>query len=802
MRLFIFLLFSVFLSHSVSAQQITVVSVLDKLPVPNVAIYNEAKTKSTLTNFDGVADVSVFETKEVLFFAHVSHLPISFTKESILKNQGIVALEVDENQLSEVVISVSKWKQDKKDIVQKIVSITEEDIALSAAQTSADLLQSSGQVYVQKSQLGGGSPIIRGFSTNRLLIAVDGVRMNTAIFRGGNVQNIISIDPFSIRRTEVILGPGSVVYGSDAVGGVMNFYTLKPSFAFADDNVISGNATARYATANNEKTGHVDLNFGFKNWAFLSSISYSDFDDLTMGSHGPDEYLRRDYVDTSGNTDIIRENTNPEKQVATGYDQINFMQKARFMPNERWNFELGLIYTTTSDYPRYDRLIRRRNGNLRSAEWYYGPQRWFMGNLQVTHKNGSKYYDNVQFTAAYQIFEESRNDRDFESSILSKTAEHVDAYSTNIDFEKKLSTDTFLHYGAEYILNTVNSKGYAIDITANTKEAAPSRYPDGSSWQSAAAYLSLKHKFNERVRLQTGLRYNYINVKSTFSDQFYDFPFEEANINTGALTGTAGISWLPNEILQWKVNFSTAFRAPNIDDVGKIFDSEPGAVVVPNPDLKPEYAYNGEIAVALTPSKKLTLDIATFYTYLDDALVRRDYALNGATQIMYKEELSTIQAIQNAANAKVYGFEAGINYSFATNFTITSQYTFTGGEEELDNGEIAPSRHVAPQFGMTQLTFDKDKLRLDLFANYNGSLSYDQLSPSEQSKDYLYAADANGNPYAPSWYTLNIRANYEILQGLRATFAIENITDQRYRTYSSGIAAAGRNFISSLNYAF
>ena len=159
-------------------------------------------------------------------------------------------------------------------------------------QTAADLLQSSGQVYVQKSQLGGGSPIIRGFSTNRLLIAVDGVRFNTAIFRGGNVQNIISIDPFAVARTEVILGPGSVVYGSDAVGGVMNFYTKKPKFSFKEGYSFSGNSTVRYATANKEKTGHFDFNIGAKKWAFLTSVTYSDFDNLRMGSHGPDDYLR------------------------------------------------------------------------------------------------------------------------------------------------------------------------------------------------------------------------------------------------------------------------------------------------------------------------------------------------------------------------------------------------------------------------------------------------------------------------------------------------------------------------------
>ncbi len=107
--------------------------------------------------------------------------------------------------------------------------------------------------------------MIRGFATNRILLSVDGVRMNNAIFRGGNLQNVISIDPFTIKKTEVTFGPGSVIYGSDAIGGVMNFYTQKPRFSFADSLAFSGNVNYRFASANSENTAHVDLILASKN---------------------------------------------------------------------------------------------------------------------------------------------------------------------------------------------------------------------------------------------------------------------------------------------------------------------------------------------------------------------------------------------------------------------------------------------------------------------------------------------------------------------------------------------------------
>lgn len=154
-----------------------------------------------------------------------------------------IALSMDE-----IIISASKWSQHSDDIPSKIISVTTEDIEFQNPQTSADLLGSTGKVFIQKSQQGGGSPMIRGFATNRLLYSVDGIRMNTAIFRSGNIQNVISIDPFALEKTEVLFGPGSVIYGSDAIGGVMSFQTHTPQLSMTHETIVSGNLIYRHAT--------------------------------------------------------------------------------------------------------------------------------------------------------------------------------------------------------------------------------------------------------------------------------------------------------------------------------------------------------------------------------------------------------------------------------------------------------------------------------------------------------------------------------------------------------------------------
>ncbi|MFK7782010.1 TonB-dependent receptor domain-containing protein, partial [Psychroserpens sp.] len=787
----------------VNAQEVKVLDQETQIPIAGVTIYNSNKDESVITDIDGKAFLDQFDANETIYFQNILYVKYSTKKSVISSDNYVVFLEPNIEGLDQVVVSASKFEQSKRDIPQTIVNVNSADIQFANPQTSADLLEGTGNVYVQKSQLGGGSPVIRGFSTNRLLITVDGVRMNNAIFRSGNLQNVISIDPFTIQNTEITLGAGSVVYGSDAIGGVMSFYTQKPQLSYKDSLYFNANAVARYATANKEKTGHLDFNFGLRKWAFLSSISYTDFDDLKMGKHGPDDYLRPEYVETINGQDVILQNKNPRLQVPTGYDQINFLQKVRYEPKENLSFDLGLYYTSTSSYPRYDRLIRYNGNELRSAEWDYGPQRWFMGNFQVTKlSSSSNLYDKIQATVAYQNFQESRFDRDFQSVLRSVREEAVDAYSLNVDFEKQLGQQSKLFYGIEYVFNKVKSNGFTENIITNESSSAVSRYPNDSDWQSLAVYASYKYKPNSKFVFQSGLRYNYIIANADFTENntFLNLPFDDSKIDTGALTGTAGISWLPSEMIQWKLNVSTAFRAPNIDDIGKVFDSEPGSVVVPNKSLKAEYAYGAELGLKLNFDDICIIDIATYYTFLDNALIRGDFNLNGNSQIIYDGELSNVQAIQNVSKERIYGFEAGIQFNISKNLKLVSQYNVVGGTQE-DNGLELPVRHVVPNFGNTHIVWKEDKFLIDAFVEYNNELSYDQLAPSEQSKDYIYALDRNGNPFSPSWYTLNFRTQYKFSEATTITAALENITDQRYLTYSSGIAAPGRNLIVSLKYS-
>ncbi|QSE96617.1 TonB-dependent receptor [Fulvivirga lutea] len=781
---------------AVSAQVLTVKDNSGN-PVELATVASKSPNEFITTDENGRADISKLKGSKKIEIRSIGYKTV-YTNYEELQLMGFdVTMKASTLSMDEIVISATKWELSSSETPTKIVSIPTEEIVLQNPQTAADLLNVSGKVFIQKSQQGGGSPMIRGFATNRLLYTLDGVRMNTAIFRGGNIQNVISLDPFALESTEVFFGPGSVIYGSDAIGGVMSFQTLTPQLSESNEVEVTGNAVVRTSSANNERTGHLDVNVGWNKWAFVSSFSSWDYDHLKQGSDGPDDYLKPYYVQRQDSSDVVITQDDPLLQIPTAYSQINMMQKVRFKPNAQWDIQYGFHLSETSSYGRYDRHNRVRNGTARYAEWDYGPQKWMMNNLTLTHQGLTTMYDKMNVRLAYQKFEESRIDRSLNSDTRTTQTEMVDAYSVNIDLLKNLGEQHTINYGIEYVSNEVESSGFETNISTNSSIASTSRYP-AATWESLGVYINEQFKVFDELSLQAGLRYNQFMIDATFDQQFFNFPFNNAKLEEGSLTGSLGAVYRPNDNWVISSNFGTAFRAPNVDDIGKIFDSEPGAITVPNPDLKAEYAYNFDIGVAAKIGEVAKIDLTAYYTLLDNALVRRNFTLNGNDSIIYQGELSQVQAIQNAAQARVYGVQAGIELNLADHFQFTSDINYQQGEEELDDGSTSSSRHAAPLFGTSRLKFNHDKLKLEFYASYQGEISHDDLTVEEQGKDEIYAKDSEGNTYAPSWYTLNLKAMFPVSDKLTVTAGLENITDQRYRPYSSGVSAPGRNFILAL----
>jgi hemoglobin/transferrin/lactoferrin receptor protein len=785
------------------AQTITLRDKESGRPLEGATLISDNPRAFTTTNATGKADISAFAGSKKIQIQFMGYKTLTTSYDNLQQADFVAELEPARFNLDEIVVAGTRWRQAALEQPAKIATITPQEEALQNPQTAADLLGISGKVFIQKSQQAGGSPMIRGFATNRLIYSVDGVRMNSAIFRSGNIQNVINLDPFAIENTEVLFGPGSVIYGSDAIGGVMSFQTLTPQLSHSDEPLVTGKAVMRTSSANKEKTGHFDVGIGWKKWALVTSFSSWDFDHLKQGSKGPSDYIKSIFPQRIDSVDRVVTQTDPLLQIPSAYSQINLMQKVRFQPNAQWNIQYGFHFSETSTYGRYDRHNRFRNGTIRYAEWDYGPQRWMMNNLSISHGAQNALYDQLSLRLAYQQFEESRIERTLNRNNRSTTIEEVEAYSVNLDLIKTIGTRKTFYYGVEYVTNDVTSTGIATNIKTGISQTGPARYPN-STWRSIAAYFNNVIDLSEKLTLQTGLRYNHFKLDADFTNNlaFYPFPFTTAQINNGALTGSLGTVYRPDDKTVLRASVGSAFRAPNVDDIGKVFDSEPGAVTVPNPNLKAEYAGNIDVGLARLLGEVARIELTGYYTELQNALVRRNFQLNGQDTIVYEGVPSRVQAIQNAAVAKVYGVQASVEVKLPAGFFISSDLNYQKGEEELDDGTTSPSRHAAPLFGVTRVRYQKNNITLEWNVVYQGQRSFAQMPEEEKAKTEIYAKDANGNNYSPSWYTLNVKAVYQLNEVLSVSSGVENLTDQRYRPYSSGISGPGRNFVIALRARF
>ncbi len=719
---------------------------------------------------------------------------------------GSLAQDTLAYKLDEIIVSASRWCQDSQSQPVKVARLSFEEANAFNPQTAADLLGLTGEVFIQKSQYGGGSPMIRGFATNRLLYSIDGVRMNTAIFRSGNIQNVISLDPFAIAGTEVLFGPGAVGYGSDAIGGVMLFSTIKPRLAVGEALALNGSATVRTATASNELTAHINAGVGWRRWALLTSFTYSSFGDLKQGTCGPDDYIMP-YIVLPGIAadgalhDRIVANVDKRRQAPSGYSQYNFMQKVRYAPGGGWNFEYAFHLSETSEYARYDRHQRVRNGLPRYAEWNYGPQFWTMNHLRAEHANGGAVYDSMRVNLALQRFEESRISRDLNKPRRETQSEAVDAWSANVDFIKSVTDGLSLTYGAEYVQNNVRSKGVATDILTNKSETMAARYPN-ARWYSVGLFAQAEWHVTRRLNLAAGLRYNHYLIDNDFSSVGYEIPFaSRQSSSAGSVSGNMGLNWRPSSGWLFRLNYARGFRAPNVDDMGKLFDSADGCVTVPNPALKPEYADNIELGIAKHLGSFMKFDVTAYYTHLDDAIVRRDFLFNGSSTMEYQGAECRVQALQNAAVANVWGVQAAVDARFAKWFYANARVSWQRGFEETDDGKVSSSRHAAPLFGRVAVGFECERVILEAFAAFQAECAAADMPLEERDKKEIYALDANGNAYSPAWFTLNLRASLQLARGFSLNATLENIADRRYRPYSCGISAPGRNITMSLTYS-
>ena len=812
-----FLLVIYFTIFTSAAQSITVLDADSKFAITNVTVFNEDRSKRAVSDANGVVNISDFTENEILSFIHISYVEYEILKRQI-SNTNIVYLNSAALQLEEVFLSASKGKETRKRIAEQIAVFSIKDIQRVAPQTSADLLAEIPGIKIQKSQAGGGSPIMRGMEANRVLLVVDGVRMNNAIYRKGHLQNSITVSPNILDRTEIIFGPSSVIYGSDALGGVIHYYTRKPSISDKYQSNIS--ILNRYSSVNDEFTTHAGIELSFKKIASFTSVSHSKFGDLRMGktrNHGFDDWGK--VFEYSNNTNSFYNlnpviNTNPEIQKNSGYNQTDVLQKFYVPLSKKTDLTFNFQYSTSSDIPRFESLTERRDGELRFSEWYYGPQKRVMISSQLNLQPEKKWADRGTITVAYQNIKESRINRKFESLDRTIRKEEVDVFSINSDFSVPLtaSKDRILSYGIEFTHNDVTStpegKKLLVDpldgesgeiIGFSDTFAVQSRYADGgSTYTTSAGYVNYRQDISKKSTLNSGIRFTNTHLSATWIDAtFITLPDNDISLNNSAITATFGYIYKPSSEWQFNTVLSSGFRSPNIDDTGKVRERS-GNVTVPNINLRPEFAYNAELGILkYFNNKKFHIGLTTYYTLLDNYIIRDDFMLNGSSTILYDGELGNIVANVNKNTAYIVGGTFTFKGNISKQLITRGSVTYTKGKT-YDTDE--PLSSIPSLFGLLEVTHEKGRFETGLNIKFNARKKPKDYNISE-GIDRIEQTPvlASGEYYgSPSWTTLNFNSKYRISKNFDFLFMIDNIFDIHYKEFASGISAPGRNFSFSL----
>ena len=805
------------------SQEILILDGVTGFPLEGVALFNSEKTKAIITNQEGKAPLSVFsegDSLNIQFYGFETLKIFLGTQE--FKNGVSMALEPKDQTLEEVILSVGRNAVTRKQIAEKVAVIDAQTIELQRPSTGADLVGLSPGVRIQKSQGGGGSPIIRGFEANRILMVVDGVRMNNAIYRSGHLQNAITVNPNTVERVEVIYGSSSVAYGSDALGGVIHYYTKSPLINSKEKSRSS--FSSDFSSANLGTVNSFSTELSFNKWASLTSISYSNFGDIRMGTRRAHGYanwgLTPFYSENSRSAYQANPtlNENPNIQKNTAYNQLDLFQKFLVKLNDENQLVFNFQYSNSSDIPRYDKLIEQRSGTLRYAEWFYGPQKRILIAPQLKLFPQKRFMNSGRITFAYQNIDESRNSRAFESFIRKIQKENVQVWSLNGDFEFELNQKHSFSYGFEGTFNKVRSFAFGKELVVQQNEVValkpstpfPTRYPSkGSTYDSFASFVNWIWDLNNELTVNFGMRFTNTNLEARWKEYYnINALLEAVNLDALALTQTLALTYRPTEKIQWNLILSNGFRNPNIDDVGKIRENN-GILVVPNPFLYPEYAYNFELGIKrYFDQSKNYLSLRGFSTLISRHIGRSNYIIFSDTTtpdqatIRYNGEEVETYANNNLGNRYLYGGSLDGYYSLNTFLALRGNLSFI---QAVKSEKYGPLPSISPAFGRIFIEYQKSNWLSYLSFEFSDNKNIEAYSiGGEDGLEETPLLSENPLLYAgtPPWSELSWLAQYRWKKSTLFRIALENILDTHYRPFASGISAPGRNLKLGVNYSF
>ena len=661
----------------------------------------------------------------------------------------------------EVMITASRHEQPAHLIAQTVNLIDPLEIFTRNSATTAEALREEKGVFIQKTNHGGGSAIIRGLSSNHILILVDGIRLNNATYRLGNHQYLTTIDANALKAIEIVHGPGSMLYGSDALGGVINLIGRPAVFSTGGKQRVGYRIFGRFSSADQSLTTHADWQFSNSSLAWNGGASYHRFGDLRNGASLSNPILSR----PDGNT----------RQSPSAYRGYDFNNALSFKLNPSQKFKLVWQRSRQFEVPRYDKYVYNDYHT-----WLYEPQLRDLFYIRSQTDFSSNPFRSLQITLSLNRQQEGRIKQRKISD--PKTSENDDILTLGLQAHTTARIRShMLTAGFEVYHDDVHSTARRFD-GLETLQLPRGRFPDNSTYLSNGVFIQDEFPLNTRTFFTGGLRYAWFQAR--FTDPTAQIG--QVSENFAALTASIALLYEARPGLQLSVVLANGFRAPNLSDLAKLGESKGNTYEVPNPNLQPERINSFELG-AHWKKNQLELRSAVYFSLLDNLLTRENVLYQGQSTITIDGQTYKIKSRSNGGAGFITGSEAGFRYSFSRALFLDGNLAYTYGQNKSHN---EPFDGIPPFFGKLELGWQRANSELQFYSRFASSqprLSTDALDDPR--------IPVGGTP---GWFTLNIRGRYQFSGNISISIAIENLLDRLYREHGSGINAPGRNFILGL----
>jgi hemoglobin/transferrin/lactoferrin receptor protein len=700
--------------------------------------------KFILTNFpNGQHTIRIsavgYATLEQVVDAEALELKIEITPTALLLNNSVTITAQRQEQLS-------------YQVSQSVTTLSADELVKKSSRSTPEALMNESGIWVQKTNHGGGSPIIRGLVGNQVLLLVDGIRLNNATYRYGPNQYLATIDPGLIDRIDAIRGSGSVLYGSDALGGVVQILSKTPTFSH-DRLKISGTAQAKWMSAGMEQSARGEVDVSSKKIAFKGGFSARNFGDILAGQ-GLGVLVPTGYNELSGDAKLLVR-TGLSGVMTTAFQQL-----------------------TQHDVPRYDQVVQ---GGY--SMYNFEPQTRQLSYLRWETFSKNRWMQSFRITTSYQRSVEGINSQKSNSQDVKRQRDEVNSTGINAEIISQPRPQWNIQSGVDYYFDKVNSTANTTNLLTNEETLQRGSYADGSTASNIAVFTNHQYEVN-KFQFSAGARFNAVTVS------VQDDVFGDQKITPNAVVGNLGVMMKVADNLRAFISSNTGFRAPNVDDMSKFGSVESGVFEIPSAGLSPEKSLSIETGVKIN-RRKFSGTLAVYQTHLTDLIDRVPATYLGSD--MY--EGRKVYQKQNVGEAILRGIEGEAEMELVKSLSAFGNFTYTYGENITKQ---EPMRRIPPLFGRLGLRY-QSKNGFWLKAEWAAAGEQSRLAAGDKSDVRIAVRLEDG--VMPSWNIINLYAGYTY-KSMTLHVIGQNLLNAAYRVYASGIDGYGRSMGATFTVRF